>query len=162
MRTIYDGVDRKYVIQVWIRHVHLLMVFRWSNIVRKALIRPFMLFLREPIIQLLGCHMAFVYGTLYRMYLAPNSILPSITEIFHESPSVFLTTIPSIFEGIYHQSVGIAGLHYIALGLGLSVTAQINARFIDGAYKHLCKRNGGVGKPEFRLRTYLSYFLVDV
>lgn len=32
----------------------------------KALIRPFALFTQEPIIQLLGIYMAYLYGTLYR------------------------------------------------------------------------------------------------
>lgn len=72
---------------------------------------------------------------------------------------VFLTTVTSIFEGVYKQSVGIAGLHYIALGLGLSVISQINAHFVDAVYKHLCAKNDGVGKPEFRLRACLSALL---
>ncbi|KAI0686161.1 MFS polyamine transporter [Earliella scabrosa] len=112
VRTVFDGADRE-----------------WKTIVQKALVRPFVLFLREPIIQLLGCYMAFVYGTLY----------------------LFLTTLPAIFEGVYQQSVGIAGLHYIALGLGMSGISQINAYVLDGSYKYLCKKNGGVGKPEYRL-----------
>lgn len=67
---------------------------------------------------------------------------------------VFLTTMPSIFEGVYQQRVGIAGLHYIALGVGLTGASQINARFMDKIYIALKKRNGGKGAPEFRLRTF--------
>lgn len=52
----------------------------------------------------------------------------------------------------YHQSIGIAGLHYISFGIGLSVAAQVNSRMLDKLYKSLSARNGGVGKPEFRLR----------
>jgi len=62
-----------------------------------------------------------------------------------------LTTIPSIFEGVYQQPVGIAGLHYIALGVGLTGASQINARTLDQVYVYLKNKNGGVGKPEFRL-----------
>ncbi|KAI0751877.1 MFS polyamine transporter [Daedaleopsis nitida] len=112
VRTIFDGPNRE-----------------WKNIVKKALVRPFMLFTCEPIIQLLGAYMALVYGTLY----------------------IFLTTLTSIFERVYQQPVGIAGLHYIALGLGLSGMSQVNARLLDVIYKRLSERNGGVGKPEFRL-----------
>lgn len=86
-------------------------------------------------------------------------------------PAVVLTTIPGIFTDVYHEDVGIGGLHYIALGLGaypasterhphterccvgLFVTTQINARIIDRVYRKMKARNGGVGKPEFRLRT---------
>lgn len=52
----------------------------------------------------------------------------------------------------YHQSIGIAGLHYISFGIGLTVAAQVNSRMLDKLYKILSARNGGVGKPEFRLR----------
>ena len=65
---------------------------------------------------------------------------------------MFLTTITGIFRGVYHETVGIAGLHYIALGLGLTGVSQINAQLIDRLYKYLSAKNGGVGKPEFRLR----------
>lgn len=37
----------------------------WKRIFAKALIRPFALFVREPIVQLLGIYMAFIYGILY-------------------------------------------------------------------------------------------------
>ena len=51
IRTVYDNSDR-----------------RWQQIVTKALVRPFKLFYCEPIVQLLGAYMAFVYGLLYREY----------------------------------------------------------------------------------------------
>ncbi|KAA1478671.1 MFS polyamine transporter [Dentipellis sp. KUC8613] len=104
-------------------------VCRWQAIVRKALFRPFILWVQEPIVQLLGVYMAFVYGLMY----------------------LFITTLPGIFEGVYHERVGIAGLHYLALGVGLTGASQANARLLDRIYKHLKEKNGGVGKPEFRL-----------
>lgn len=63
-----------------------------------------------------------------------------------------LTTIPQIYTGVYHESVGIGGLHYIALGMGLSVASQVNARILDKVYIYYKNRAGGVGRPEFRLR----------
>ena len=48
--------------------VALTISFRWQHLVVKALVRPFALFVREPIVQLLGIYMAFIYGTLYREY----------------------------------------------------------------------------------------------
>lgn len=69
---------------------------------------------------------------------------------------MFLTTIPSIFEGVYHQRVGIAGLHYIALGVGLTGASQINARYMDVIYRHFTEKNGGKGRPEYRLRESTS------
>ncbi len=66
--------------------------------------------------------------------------------------TVFLTTIPSIFEGVYQEPVGTAGLHYLALGLGSVAAAQFSGRLIDMSYKRLCAHYNGVGKPEYRLR----------
>jgi len=59
---------------------------------------------------------------------------------------------PTIFRDVYHERVGIAGLHYLAFGVGLTCGSQINARVLDRMYMYLKSRNGGVGRPEFRLR----------
>ena len=76
--------------------------------------------------------------------------------------SVLLTTIPSMFQGVYQQPAGIAGLHYIALGIGLLGASQISARTMDKIYVHLKSKNGGVGKPEFRLRSSLFLWILSV
>ena len=73
---------------------------------------------------------------------------------------MFLTTIPSIFEGVYREKVGIAGLHYLALGVGLSGASQLNARLMDKIYMYFIRKNGGEGKPEYRLRAYILSFLL--
>ncbi|KAK0191960.1 MFS polyamine transporter [Armillaria mellea] len=57
----------------------------------------------EPIIQLLGMYLAYMYD------LSP----------------LILTSLPGIFVGVYHESIGVAGLHYIAFGIGLYSGAQI-------------------------------------
>ena len=74
---------------------------------------------------------------------------------------VFLTTIPGIFQGVYDERPGIAGLHYIALGIGLGSASQLNARMLDWVYSYYKNKNGGKGRPEFRLREFpsaLPYF----
>ncbi|KAK0451313.1 MFS polyamine transporter [Desarmillaria tabescens] len=101
----------------------------WQHIFGKALVRPFTLFVREPIVQIVALYMAFLYGVFY----------------------LYLTTIPTIFREVYHENTSIAGLHYIALGIGLSMSSQTNARYMDRIYKYLKERNGGVGEPEFRV-----------
>ncbi|TFK33169.1 major facilitator superfamily domain-containing protein [Crucibulum laeve] len=101
----------------------------WKTVMKTALYRPFLMFAVEPIIQLLGLYMAFVYGLMY----------------------LFLTTIPSIFKDVYHEHTGIAGLNYIALGIGLTCTSQINAQLMDKIYFYLKNKNSGPGQPEFRL-----------
>ncbi|KAJ2916653.1 hypothetical protein MD484_g3756, partial [Candolleomyces efflorescens] len=101
----------------------------WKAIFSKALTRPFKLFALESIVQLLGVYMAFIYGVFY----------------------LFLTTMPMIFGEVYEEGPGIAGLHYIALGIGLTLASQINARLLDRSYKYFKQKNNGVGEPEFRL-----------
>lgn len=87
-----------------------------------ALVRPFALFVYEPIVQLMGVYMAFVYGIFYRESRCYVRLSCQLTLRL----PVYLTIIPSIFEGeTYHESVGIAGLHYIAFGLGVSLASQV-------------------------------------
>ena len=53
-----------------INRMHYLMdrQHSWTQIFRRALTRPFMIFGREFIAQLLGMYMAFAYGTFYRPF----------------------------------------------------------------------------------------------
>jgi hypothetical protein len=69
--------------------------------------------------------------------------------------TVFLTTIPAIYVGVYHESPGISGLHYLALGVGLTGASQLNARILDSIYVYCKKKYGGIGRPEFRLRNFI-------
>ncbi|KAF9787003.1 MFS polyamine transporter [Thelephora terrestris] len=101
----------------------------WKHLLQVRLIRPFVFFITEPVIQLFGLYLAFTYGVMY----------------------LFLTAIPSIFQDVYGFSVGIAGLHYIPLGIGMYGGAMILSRTMDRTYATLKEKAGGVGKPEFRL-----------
>ncbi|EMD41905.1 hypothetical protein CERSUDRAFT_79517 [Gelatoporia subvermispora B] len=101
----------------------------WKDLMKRAVFRPFQLFFQEPMIQLLGIYLAFVYGVVY----------------------LVLTVMPAIFADVYHEEVGIAGLHYISLGVGLTIASQANAYYLDKVYIYLKKRNDGIGEPEFRL-----------
>ncbi|KAF7327036.1 MFS polyamine transporter [Mycena kentingensis (nom. inval.)] len=101
----------------------------WKTVLHIALTRPFIIFYHEPIIQLLGVYMAFIYGVFY----------------------IFLVSMPPMFQNVYHESVEIAGLHYLALGIGVSAASQTNARAMDWMYRTLKERRGGVGEPEYRL-----------
>ncbi|KAJ7105084.1 MFS polyamine transporter [Mycena crocata] len=101
----------------------------WKRIFYTALTRPFSLFYHEPIVKLLGVYMAFLYGVFY----------------------LFLTSMPLMFQGTYGESVGISGLNYFALGIGVTVSSQINARLLDYIFKRLKEKNGSAGQPEYRL-----------
>ena len=72
--------------------------------------------------------MMFVYGLLY----------------------IFLTALPTIFREVYQERPGIAGLNYIALGIGVVGASQTSSVAMDKLYVKL-KQKYGTGKPEFRL-----------
>lgn len=148
IRISTDTVDKQCVCLIFIP-LSAYIPGSWKAILSKALVRPYKMFIFEPIVQLLGIYMAFVYGLLYCMCPDPSH---AYTILYI---SVFITTMPTIFQDVYHDRVGIAGLHYIAFGVGLTGGSQINARFLDRMYLHLKSRNGGVGRPEFRLRELL-------
>ena len=40
----------------------------WREFMVRSLVRPFVLFAQEPIIQLFGVYLAFVYGVIYREF----------------------------------------------------------------------------------------------
>ncbi|KAJ3761999.1 MFS polyamine transporter [Lentinula raphanica] len=114
--TIYENESRRQV---------------WKYIIQTALIRPFVMFVREPILQLLGVYMAFIYGIFY----------------------LFITTMPDIFTINYHESIGIMGLNYLALGLGMVFASWFNSRTMDKIYMYFKGRNQGIGEPEYRVPT---------
>lgn len=100
-----------------------------GNVIRSSLIRPFRLLGTQIIIQTLAVYMAYLYGVLYLM----------------------LSTFPSVWEDVYHESVGIGGLNYISLGIGFFIGAQSTARMNDKIYVKLKQRNNNIGRPEFRV-----------
>lgn len=63
---------------------------------------------------------------------------------------IFLTTVPDIFRKVYQETDGIAGLNYIALGIGITGASQASGVLMDKYYAKL-KQEYGTGKPEFRL-----------
>ncbi len=93
---------------------------------------------------------AIVYGVFYRPYSCP----PDFSALTRRHP-VTLTTIPAIVKVVYHEDVGVAARQYIALGLGLWIASQVNARYMDEIYLYLREKNSGVGRPEFRARECL-------
>ena len=57
----------------------LIFLNSWKVIFSKALLRPFKLFIYEPIMQLLGLYLAFIYGVLYRTHLESLPYMLSYT-----------------------------------------------------------------------------------
>ncbi len=102
----------------------------FPKILKLALVRPFILLGTQPIIQVLALYMGYLYGVVY----------------------LVLTTLPGLWTERYHESVEIAGLNYISLGVGYLLGAQSTARLNDTIYKILKRRSGqDVDRPDFRL-----------
>ncbi|CAD6592757.1 MAG: hypothetical protein ASARMPRED_006702 [Alectoria sarmentosa] len=102
---------------------------KFSKLLAVALVRPFRLIGTQPIVQVLALYMAYLFGLFYLLF----------------------TTFSNLFEDVYHESVGIASLNYLALGLGFVLGGQINTHLCDRIYRRLKAKNNGVGKPEFRV-----------
>ncbi|OJJ42441.1 hypothetical protein ASPZODRAFT_76735 [Penicilliopsis zonata CBS 506.65] len=91
----------------------------------KALTRPVRFLLFHPIIQVSVLLSAFDYGILY----------------------ITLSTFSSLWTSVYHQSVQISGLHYIACSLGEVIGSQVGGFLMDRLYMRPRRHT----RPEARL-----------
>lgn len=106
---------------------------------KRSLTRPFKLLFTQPIIIALAIYMAYIYGVMY----------------------LVLSTFPVLWSEKYHQSLGIGGLNYVALGLGFFLGTQICAPLNDRIYRYLRDTRGnGKGRPEFRVPLMLPASLL--
>lgn len=95
-----------------------------------AMVRPTRMLATQPIMQLITLYIAYIFGLFY----------------------LIISTFPTVFSNVYHESLGTGGLNYISLGVGYIVGAQANAQVTDRLYKHLkSKRADNRGLPEFRI-----------
>lgn len=94
-----------------------------------AIVRPFKLLVLNPVVFSLGLFQAFVYGFLYLMFV----------------------TFPQLYQLHYHQKVGIAGLNYLAPGIGFLLGVAFCTPVIQYIFERLTAANGGVSRPEYRL-----------
>ncbi|KAI0118632.1 major facilitator superfamily transporter [Nemania sp. FL0031] len=93
-----------------------------------ALVRPWVLLFREPIVILLSLYLAVIYGTLYLMFAA----------------------FPIIFDELRDWSQGISGLAF--LGIAVGTVISVACFFFDQVrYRRICEANGGAPVPEARL-----------
>ncbi|KXN88346.1 hypothetical protein AN958_07491, partial [Leucoagaricus sp. SymC.cos] len=101
----------------------------WTAVMARGMTKPLVFLLTEPIVQVFALYMAVLYGLLY----------------------LTMTTFVKVYTDQYGQSIGIAGVHYLAVALGSTVGGQVGARALNIIYRKLKARNGGVGTPEMRV-----------
>lgn len=138
LRTPYDRPDRTVL-----------------SVLGHGLMRPLTFLATEPIIQVLASYQAVVYGSLTSFFAFSmiSTCLPDLNRV--GLMYLTLTTFASLWVSDYGEPEGIAGLHYIALGIAFTIGAQIGSRALDRSYSYLKKRNGGVGTPEMRFAAKL-------
>lgn len=93
--------------------------------------RPLRMLATQVIIQLLAGYMSILYGTMF----------------------LLLFMYPTMWERQYNQTVRIGSLNYISFAIGLIMGVNIAGRLSDRVYSRLKARNGGAGRPEFRIPT---------
>ncbi|KAI9343301.1 major facilitator superfamily domain-containing protein [Zopfochytrium polystomum] len=112
-----------------------------SVVLAESIKRPFILLFTQPIVQVVAVYMAYVYGLLY----------------------LVLSTFTQLWIVRYHQAIGISGLHYLGLGLGLFIGSLGSAPFMQKIYFRLRDQNDGVAEPEFRVPVAIPFaFLLPV
>lgn len=102
---------------------------RFVELMRVNLQRPLRMLLTQPIVQLLALYMAMLYGIMFIMLFA----------------------FPLLWTSVYGQQSTTASLNYISLAIGFVAGVNIAGSGGDHIYSRLRARNGGAGKPEFRL-----------
>lgn len=93
------------------------------------LTRPLIILSTNILVLALGLFMSIVYGLMYLM----------------------IVTFPSVFAGDYGWSLGISGLAYLLMGVGIVCGVPFWTIMVNKVYRKKTRENGGVSKAEFRL-----------
>ncbi|GME60332.1 putative mfs multidrug transporter protein [Neofusicoccum parvum] len=101
----------------------------FAKILRKNLVRPFIMLGTQPAIQVMALYRAYLYGVMY----------------------LVLSTFALVFEDEYEMSLTIASLNYLSLGIGFVLGLQICAPVNDRIYTYLKRKYNHPGRPEFRV-----------
>ncbi|KAF7155444.1 hypothetical protein CNMCM5623_007515 [Aspergillus felis] len=98
----------------------------WKLLCR-SIIRPVKMLLFSPIVLLISLYSGTLFGVIFLLF----------------------STLPTVFEADYHFGVGVAGLAYLGLGIGMILGLILFAVMSDKLLGQ--KRGGTVARPEERL-----------
>ncbi|KAG0651643.1 Major facilitator superfamily multidrug transporter mdrA [Hyphodiscus hymeniophilus] len=93
-----------------------------------ALVRPWILLFKEPIVLVLSIYMAIIYGTLYMLFGA----------------------LPICFQEVRGWSEGIGGLAFLGVAVGM-IFAVMLVPLGNKQYRRAAAEHGGIAPPEARL-----------
>ena len=91
----------------------------WTSIMWRGISKPIVFLGTELIVQVFALYMAVLYGVLY-LCLTSKSV-PVIRCIDLTTFGVAAAFV-RVYTDLYHQTVGVAGLHYLAIALGSTGT----------------------------------------
>ncbi|KAG6816236.1 hypothetical protein H0H87_007563, partial [Tephrocybe sp. NHM501043] len=118
----------------------------WTSVMARGMVKPIVFLATEPIVQVFALYMAVLYGVLYLSLTSEFLTYSTVYEIL-----IVTAAFVKVFTDFYGQSIGISGVHYLAIALGSTLGGQVGARALNAVYRKLKARNGGVGTPEMRL-----------
>ena len=105
----------------------------FSQLLMKALRRPWVMLGTQPIVQILAVYQAFNFGTLY----------------------LLISGFPALWEDRYGMPRGDASLNYLSLAIGSLIGVNVCGPATDAVYAALKRRHGipddQPGRPEFRM-----------
>lgn len=99
------------------------------DMLKTNMVRPFLLLATQPVVQVLALYQGYLYGNIYILY----------------------ASFPTLWTKVYHERVDIASLNYLSLGIGTAIAAELSTHLNDRIYLFLTKKNGGIGRPEYRV-----------
>ncbi|KAI4161195.1 MAG: hypothetical protein LQ342_005091 [Letrouitia transgressa] len=101
----------------------------FRELVTKYFTRPAVMLVTEPVLFLVSFYMSFIYALIY----------------------LFFTAYPLVFEGVHHFNPGIAGLPFLALGIGVMSACVMTVVVVVPALDRKLVANNNVPLPEWRL-----------
>lgn len=104
----------------------------------KAFSRPPRLLFGNPVALIFSLYYSYIYAVLYLFIV-------SLNLLFGAPPF----SVPGLFSYQWPQST--VGLCYLGMTVGFGLSALTAATMQDRIYKHLMRKNGGVGQPEYRV-----------
>ncbi|KAH8655467.1 major facilitator superfamily domain-containing protein [Xylariales sp. PMI_506] len=108
-----------------------------TTVLVRSLTRPIRILFGSPVYLLPSIHLSFVFGLLYLLF----------------------TTVSTLFTGVYHWPVELAGLAYLGMGIGFLLGLIVFAKTSDPTIVRLTKANNGVYEPEMRLASCFYFAL---
>ncbi|KAJ5035485.1 uncharacterized protein L3040_007952 [Drepanopeziza brunnea f. sp. 'multigermtubi'] len=99
-----------------------------SHILRKNMVRPFVMLATQPTIQIMAFYRGYIYGLMYLVYVVYDSVA---TNEYHADDNNLIFQLSLGFRNVYGMSIDVS-LNYLYLAVGFVIGPQICAPAIIG------------------------------